>query len=91
MQSYQVQKVWSLKVQLILTRLPVFLGSGCPKEPLYVDDFALVVETHEDLKGRLESLKGAMESKGLRAVIKKKNMLISCENAEKVTLEGKFL
>ena len=51
---------------------------------------ALVIETFEDLKGRLEAWKGALESKGLRVHFKKTKMMISSENAEKVAMEVKF-
>ena len=69
------------------------IRSRCPEELLYADDLAFVSETLKGLKGRLEawSLKGALESKGLRVNAKKTKMMISCENAGKVTVEGKFL
>ena len=50
----------------------------------------LVIETLEDLKGRLEAWKGAFESKRLRVHFKKTKMMISSENAEKVAVEVKF-
>ena len=51
---------------------------------------ALVAETLEDLKGRLEAWKGAFESKGLRVHFKKTKIMISSEKAEKVAIEVKF-
>ena len=51
---------------------------------------ALVTETLEDLKRRLEAWKGAFESKRLRVHFKKTKMMISSENAEKVAVEVKF-
>ena len=43
------------------------IRSECPEELLYDDDLALVSETLESLKGRLEAWKGALESKRLKA------------------------
>ena len=45
----------------------------------------------EGLKGRQETWKGALESQALRVNVKKKKMIISSENVEKVTEEGKSL
>ena len=56
----------------------------------YADDLALVSETSEDLKGRFEAWKGALESKGLRVNVKKAKMMIS-EYAGLVTVVGKGL
>ena len=42
---------------------------GCPEELLYADDFALVSESLNDLKVRLEAWKGPLESKKLRISI----------------------
>ena len=50
----------------------------------------LFSETLEGLKGRLEAWKGALKSKGLRVNVMKTKMMIGSENAEKVTIEGKF-
>ena len=73
--------------------LEVLLGesrSECPEELLYADDLALVSKRLEGLKRRLESWKGALESKGLIVNVKKANMMTSSENAGKATIEGKF-
>ena len=43
------------------------IRSECPEELLHDDDLALVSETLESLKRRLEAWEGALESKGLRA------------------------
>ena len=51
---------------------------------------ALVTETHESLKGRLEAGKGALKSKGLRIDVKEMKLIISSEDVRKVTIEGKF-
>ena len=51
---------------------------------------ALVSEAFEDLKGRLEPWKEALKPKGLRVNTKNMNIMISSENAGKVTEEGKF-
>ena len=51
---------------------------------------ALIRETLEDLEGRLEPWKGALESKGLRVNVKKTKILISSENAGKVKIECKL-
>ena len=40
------------------------ISSQCQEELLYSDDLTLVSETLEGLKGRLESWKEALESKG---------------------------
>ena len=40
------------------------IRSQCQEELLYSDDLTLVSETLEGLKGRLESWKEALESKG---------------------------
>ena len=46
----------------------------------------LVSETLEDLKGRTEAWKRALDSKK----VKKTKIIIISENAEKVTIEGKI-
>ena len=51
---------------------------------------ALVSETFQDLKGRLEPWEGVLKSKRLRVKAKKMKMMISCENAEEDTEEGLF-
>ena len=56
----------------------------------YTDNLALVSETLEVPKERLKTWKGALESEGLRANIKKIKMMISNENVGKITIEGKF-
>ena len=47
----------------VLKALSTETRSGCSKV-LYADDLALLSETIEGLKGRLEAWKGALESKG---------------------------
>ena len=66
------------------------IRSGCPEELLYADDLASVSEMHKCLKWRLESWKRALESMGFQVNIKKTKIMISSENAGKVTVEGKF-
>ena len=51
---------------------------------------ALVSETFQDLKGRLEPWEEVLKSKRLRVKAKKMKMMISCENAEEDTEEGLF-
>ena len=51
---------------------------------------ALVIETFEGLKGKLETWKVALESKWLRLNINKTKMMISRENTEKVAMNVKF-
>ena len=60
--------------------LEVLSRPGFPEQLPYADDLALVSETLEDLKGRLEVWKGALGSKGSRVNIKKTKMT-SIENA----------
>ena len=61
---------------------PREIRSGCPEKMLYAGDLALVSETFEGLKGRLEAWKGALELKGLKVNVRKTKM--------KVIIEGKF-
>lgn len=65
---------------IVSESLSTEIRSGCPEGLLYTDDLALVSETLEGLKRRLEDWKGASESKGLRANVKTK-MIISSKNA----------
>lgn len=74
---------------IVSESLSTEIRSGCPEGLLYTDDLALVSETLEGLKRRLEDWKGASESKGLRANVKTK-MIISSKNARKVSEEEKF-
>ena len=74
---------------IVLDVLSREVRSGCPEVLVHADDFALVSETLEDLKGRLGAWKRALESKWLRVNVKKTKM-ISSENSGKVTIEGKF-
>ena len=55
----------------------------CSEELLYDDDFALVNETLEGMKGRLEAWKGALKSERLRVNVKKTKIMISSENVGK--------
>ena len=66
------------------------IRSGGSEELFYANDFALVSEILESLKGSLEAWKGALESKGLRVNVKKTKKMISSENAGKATMEGMF-
>ena len=74
---------------IVLEQLSREIRSGC-SELLYADDLALVNETLGSLKGRLETWKKALESKGLRVNVTKIKMMISSENVGKVTMEGNF-
>ena len=47
---------------IVLEILSREIRLGYPEELLYSDDLALVSETYEDLEGRLEAWKGAVES-----------------------------
>ena len=48
-------------------------------------------DTHLGLKGRLETWKNALESKGLRVNVKKtKKIITDGGNSAKVTMEGRF-
>ena len=49
-----------------------------------------ISETLEDLKGRLEAWKGALELKGSRLNVKKTKMVKRSENVGKITEESKF-
>ena len=53
---------------------------------LSANDLLLVNETLEGLKGRLKAWNRVLESKGLRLT----KMMISRENARKVTMENRF-
>ena len=74
---------------IVLDAISREISSGCPQELFYADDLALVPETIEGLKGRLETWKGTLESEGLKVNLKKTKMMIS-ENAGKVTKEATF-
>ena len=74
---------------IVLEALSTKVRSKLPEELLCADDFALVSEKFEDLKGRLGAKKWAWELKGLRVNFKKIKM-ISSENAGKVIMEWKF-
>lgn len=50
----------------------------------------LVSKTLEGLKGRLETWKGVLESKGLTGNVEMTKTIISSENSVKDTVEGKF-
>ena len=67
------------------------IRSGSPEEQLYTDNLALVSETLEHLKGRLEAWKGPLNWKESRARVTKTKMIINGENAGKVTEEGFFV
>ena len=74
---------------IFLEALSREIRSRCLKK-CSAGDLALVSETSEGLKGRLEAMKGALESKTLRVNVKKTKMMISNTNEEKGTVEGKF-
>ena len=57
---------------------------------LYADDLALICETWERPKERLEAWKGALESIGLTVNVKKTKTMTSSENTGKVSEEDKF-
>ena len=75
---------------IVLEALSREIGSGCPEQPPYADGLALVNETPERLKGRLEAWKRALKLKRLRVNVKKTKVMISFENSGKSTGEGKF-
>ena len=75
---------------IVLEPLSRKIRSGRPEELLYADDLQLVSETIKGLKGRMVAWKGALESKGWRVNVKKTKVMISSENAGKVTIERKF-
>ena len=64
---HQVSVLSALLFIIVLDAPSRNIRSECQEELLYDDDLALVSETLESLKGRLEAWKGALESKGLRA------------------------
>ena len=47
---------------LVLGSVSTEIRSGCPEELLYADDLALVCQTLEDPKGRLEVWEGVSQS-----------------------------
>lgn len=65
--------------------LKVFLGYL-----FYPDDLTLVSNAPKGLKERTEPWKETLESKVLRVNVEKKKMMISTENADKITEERKF-
>ena len=65
---------------MVLEALSGEIRSGCPEELLHADDVALVNETPEGLRRRLEVWKGTLESRGLKVNAKKTKMMISSEN-----------
>ena len=75
---------------IVLEALSREIRSGWPEELLHADDLALVSETLEGLKGRLQTWKEALKSKGLRLNVKKTKIMILRGNAGKVPTEGKF-
>ena len=66
------------------------IGSACPEQPPYADGLALVNETPERVKGRLEAWKRALKLKRLRVNVEKTKVMISFENSGKSAREGKF-
>ena len=67
------------------------IRSGCLDELFYADNLESDSEKLEGLKKIPEGWIKAAESKELRGNIKKIKMIISCENAGKVTIEVKLL
>ena len=63
------------------------MRSGSPTELLYADDFAMVSESFEGLKRKLEVFKESLESKGLGVKVEKMKIIISFEKAGKVRNE----
>ena len=76
---------------IVLETLSREIRQGCPGKLLHAYDLALVSETPEGLKGKLEALKGGLESKEMTVNVKTTKMIISSENGGKVTIEGTFL
>ena len=54
---------------MLLSRGTIF-RLACPEELLYADDLALVSDTVEGLKRRLEARKSKLESESLRVNVK---------------------
>ena len=75
---------------IVLEALSREMRSGCPEELLYADDLALVSETIEGLKGKLESWKQVLESGGLRVNLGKTKVMVSGCDVGKVREQGKY-
>ena len=75
----------------VLETLSKEMTSRCPVKLLYVGDLTLLSESREVLKGKLESRKEVVVSKGLRVNVKKMKMMIVSEKDRNVRKEGKFL
>ena len=75
---------------IILKAIPREIRPGSPEELLYTDDLAIVNETLQGLQGRQKAWEVALESNRLRVNVKNTEIVISSENAGKVTEEGKF-
>ena len=56
---------------IVLEAISGQIRLGYPEKLLDADGLALVSKTLEGLKGRLETWKGALESKGLRVNVKR--------------------
>ena len=75
---------------IVLEALSREMRSGCPEELLYADDLALVSETVELLKDKLEAWKHSLELGGLRVNLRKTKVMVSgCEVGE-VRKQGKY-
>ena len=55
---------------------------------LSAGDLAIVNELLVGLKGKLKIFKGGLESKGLGANVKKKEIIINCEKPRKIGKKG---
>ena len=75
---------------IILEILSREIRPGFLEELLYAEDLTLVSEIFQGLKSRLKAWKGTVESEGLTVNVKTTKILISNENAGKVTMEDKF-
>ena len=67
------------------------IRSGCLDELFYADNLESDSEKLQGLKEIPEGWIKTAESKELRGNVKKTKMIISCENAGKVTIEVKLL
>ena len=76
---------------IVVKALSKFLRAECREELLYTGDLALVSESLEGLKAKLETSKGALESTGLRLNVKKKKIIVIGNKVRKVRKEEKFI
>ena len=75
---------------IVLEALSREMRLGCPEELLYADDLALVSETLESLKVKLEAWKHSLELGGLRVNLKKTKVMVSGCEVGKVSEQGRY-